>query len=67
MKIAATIKGCYQTGENEYQDTLSTYLFDTTATIQEILDKCQTNDISTCNLAMVKEQEDDSKRAIDET
>ena len=55
MKIAATIKGCRQTGEDTFQDTLTTYLFETTATIQEILDRCNTRDISSCNLSTVEE------------
>jgi len=57
MKIAATIKGCIQTGPDTFQDTLTTYLFDTTATIQEILDICQVDNISACNLSTVKGKE----------
>ena len=55
MKISATIKGCVQTGQYTYQDTLQTFVFDSTATIDEILKTTRQDDISICNLAPVKE------------
>lgn len=59
MKISATIKGCVQTGQYTYQDTLQTFIFDSTATIDEILKATGENDISVCNLAPVKEASHD--------
>ena len=59
MKISATIKGYVQTGQYTYQDTLQTFVFDSTATIDEILKTTGENDISACNLAPVKEADHD--------
>lgn len=55
MKIAATIIGMYQCGPNDYQTTKTTYVFDDSVTIAEILRRTGQKSIVECNLTDVAE------------
>ena len=61
MKVAATIIGCHQVSPEDFQTHRMTYVFPSSATIDEILRVTGETDISCCNLASVTEAADAGK------
>jgi len=55
MKIVAMIKGYTQVSPESFQETRKAYIFDSSASIDDILRVTGEKDITQCNLAPVEE------------
>jgi hypothetical protein len=55
MKVAASIKGSYQIGIDEYQSYVKTFIFDSSQTIDEILATTKEHTVCALNLSDVME------------
>ena len=55
MKIVAHIIGCIQVSEDDYQRTIKSWKFDSSVSIDEILQVTKMDDISRVNLSTLQE------------